>query len=177
MASRALLKSMACSCFFANLYSTPSVLVSFTFFFESNTFWSWGNRQSINEVTSCSSWNQAWWEVMSLAVMSRCWLAHWTQTLAGSQSTHLVYRDDVVGSHSEQPHVWRSGSKSNNHILKLKSLLQPFEWLLKPFPLDLHLYCHNTNSNFTTTNIISTLVSFFSSLFLTNAYLSLMTWL
>lgn len=40
MASRALFRSMACSCFLASLYSTPSVFVSFTFFLESNTFWS-----------------------------------------------------------------------------------------------------------------------------------------
>lgn len=40
MASRALLRSMACSCFFTSLCSTPSALVSFTFFLESNTFWS-----------------------------------------------------------------------------------------------------------------------------------------
>ena len=44
MASRALLKSMAWSCLRASLCSTPSVLVSFTFFLESNTFWSCGRR-------------------------------------------------------------------------------------------------------------------------------------
>lgn len=45
MARRALLRSMAWSCFFTSLYSTPSAFVSFTFFFESNTFWSWENKQ------------------------------------------------------------------------------------------------------------------------------------
>ena len=44
MASKALLRSMACSCFFASLYSTPSAFVNFTFFFESNTFWSCAHR-------------------------------------------------------------------------------------------------------------------------------------
>lgn len=40
IASSALLNSMAWSCFLASLYSTPSALISFTFFLESNTFWS-----------------------------------------------------------------------------------------------------------------------------------------
>lgn len=44
MARRALLNSIAWSCFFTSLYSTPSAFVSLTFFFESNTFWSCENK-------------------------------------------------------------------------------------------------------------------------------------
>lgn len=93
MASRALLKSMACSCFFASLYSTPSAFVSFTFFFESNTFWSW------REQTEHLAQSKVTLLIKSLTV---CKLL---------PSAHLVYCDDIVGSHSEQPHVWWPGNK------------------------------------------------------------------
>lgn len=46
IASKALLNSIAWSCFLESLCSTPSALVSFTFFFESKTFWSWRNHTS-----------------------------------------------------------------------------------------------------------------------------------
>lgn len=44
IASKALLNSIACSCFLESLNSTPSALVNFTFFLESKTFWSWQRK-------------------------------------------------------------------------------------------------------------------------------------
>lgn len=52
IASKALLNSIAWSCFLESLCSTPSALVSFTFFFESKTFWSWRNHTSWEDFTT-----------------------------------------------------------------------------------------------------------------------------
>lgn len=103
MARRALLRSMACSCFFASLYSTPSAFVNFTFFFESNTFWSYKNRQRFNK--NNRSFGQL--EVsLRFTVKSQCYLYDEILNLVRPSSTHLVYCNDIVGSHSKQPHIW-----------------------------------------------------------------------
>lgn len=56
IASKALLNSIACSCFLESLNSTPSALVNFTFFLESKTFWSW-QRKVHSPLTAISDFN------------------------------------------------------------------------------------------------------------------------
>lgn len=59
IASKALLNSIACSCFLESLNSTPSALVNFTFFLESKTFWSWQRKDhsSLATILDFNSFN------------------------------------------------------------------------------------------------------------------------